>query len=264
MVGKPQRRGGLHVESPGFLPVVSGSEPLEARFIPGAEHHWGGGMMMRNQKICGGIFMASNVSASTAIWNCKIVDRDGSIIGAHGNIERMRSLLGPADIKLNAGELVWITDKTPHESLPLHQGTVRQYIRVVTGDVTAWFADHSTPNPCGILPPDNVRIVTGNKFDLYGGVGSVWESGSCEELGAVKEQNELRRILYQFGLGHLANGFVNGGICSVSKLISVLNTDKWYEKINQLFDKCDGYGKFFFELRVLEQEDFVCLASLRS
>ncbi|CAM9094067.1 unnamed protein product, partial [Ectocarpus fasciculatus] len=147
--GKPQRRGGLHVESPGFLPV----------------HHWGGGMMMRNQKICGGIFMASNVSASTAIWNCKIVDRDGSIIGAHGNIERMRSLLGPADIKLNAGELVWITDKTPHESLPLHQGTVRQYIRVVTGDVTAWFADHSTPNPCGILPPDNVRIVTGNKFD---------------------------------------------------------------------------------------------------
>ena len=63
------------------------------------------------------------------------------------------------------GEMVWITDCTPHESLPLKAGTSRQYFRLVTSEVSVWYADHSTPNPLGIKPPENVKIVHGNKFD---------------------------------------------------------------------------------------------------
>ena len=63
------------------------------------------------------------------------------------------------------GEMVWITDCTPHESLPLPAGKSRQYFRLVTSDVSVWYADHSTPNPLGIVPPENVKIVSGNKFD---------------------------------------------------------------------------------------------------
>ena len=64
-----------------------------------------------------------------------------------------------------SGEMVWITDCTPHESLPLPAGKSRQYFRLVTSDVSVWYADHSTPNPLGIVPPENVKIVSGNKFD---------------------------------------------------------------------------------------------------
>ena len=129
---------------------------------------------------------------------------------------------GPCARTLDAGELIWMTDKTPHESLPIpvavgnssrpveemHQTSGikhtkleatpaqpqrRQFFRLVVGEVTAWFADHSTPNPLASIgtsstsetensntplqsrspehmkttPPASVRIVTGNKFHLY-------------------------------------------------------------------------------------------------
>ena len=64
------------------------------------------------------------------------------------------------------GEMVWMTDSTPHESLPLKKGTYRQYFRLVTSQVSVWYADHSTPNPLGITPPHHVTIVHGNKFGL--------------------------------------------------------------------------------------------------
>ena len=67
--------------------------------------------------------------------------------------------------KSNSGKMVWITDCTLHESLPLKAGTSRQYFRLVTSEVSVWYADHSTPNPLGIKPPENVKIVHGNKFD---------------------------------------------------------------------------------------------------
>ena len=60
-----------------------------------------------------------------------------------------------------------MTDCTPHESLPLKAGTSRQYFRLVTSDVSVWYADHSTPNPLGIVPEEEVKIVHGNKFDRH-------------------------------------------------------------------------------------------------
>lgn len=102
--GASQRRGGLHVESPGIMPLIqSTAKPSDAQysietapnvFVPGAEHHWGNGIMMRSEHVKGGIFMASNVAGTTAVWNCHINDEDGEFIGAHGDIEHMREALG--------------------------------------------------------------------------------------------------------------------------------------------------------------------------
>ena len=134
--------------------------------------------------------MASNVADSTRIWNCK-VKNPADVVGPLGDLQHMKSYLGDGET-LDAGmgiglgisniksisislvlifgitflgEMVWITDCTPHESLPLPAGTYRQYFRLVTSDVSVWYADHSTPNPLGIVPPENVKIVSGNKFD---------------------------------------------------------------------------------------------------
>ena len=72
--GASQRRGGLHVESPGIMPLIqTNMEPSQVQyaietapnvFVPGAEHHWGDGLMMRSEHVKGGIFMASNVAGS--------------------------------------------------------------------------------------------------------------------------------------------------------------------------------------------------------
>jgi hypothetical protein len=61
----------------------------------------------------GGIFMASNVSNSCNVWNAKVEQ-----IGKLGCLEHLRPLLGRG-ASVSAGDLLWITDLTPHESLPL-------------------------------------------------------------------------------------------------------------------------------------------------
>ena len=65
---------------------------------------------------------------------------------------------------LRAGELVWMTDSTPHESMPLARGTMRQYFRLVSGKISVWHSQHSTANPLGTVPPDDVKIAHGDKF----------------------------------------------------------------------------------------------------
>ena len=77
--------------------------------------------------------MASNVADSCMVWNCKI-EKPEEIVGPLGDLEHMRSALGPGET-LDAGEVAWITDCTPHESLPLPKGTSRQYFRLVTSQV---------------------------------------------------------------------------------------------------------------------------------
>mmetsp|Transcript_4879 Transcript_4879/g.14105 ORF Transcript_4879/g.14105 Transcript_4879/m.14105 type:complete len:393 (+) Transcript_4879:115-1293(+) len=71
-----------------------------------------------------------------------------------------RRVTGP--IALRAGELVWFTDRTPHESRPLPTGQPRQFFRLVTGGVDTWYAAHSTPNPLGTQP--DAAVVHYDKF----------------------------------------------------------------------------------------------------
>lgn len=235
--GESQRRGGLHVESPGILPLrptgsdgimpdAGGNSNINGIYTPGAEHHWGQGMMMRNETICGGIFMASNVSDSCAVWNCHIHDPEGDVVGSHGDIRRLTDLLGPPCMQLAAGELVWMTDKTPHQSLPLRQNTHRQYFRLVTGKVTSWFADNSTANPLWSSTEhaqhlQHVNVVRGNKFDLYRDTRCCkWKMGIAEELIAAEELKALRIICNEHGLGNVGQFLPACGICSVAELVN--------------------------------------------
>jgi hypothetical protein len=226
-----QRRGGLHVESPGMLPVTHSIEDLKysyaGSFVPASEHFWGRGIMMRDESFQGGIYMASTIADTCAVWNCRVNDTKGDIIGVHGNIERLRPLLGPPTMKLKANELVWMTDRTPHESLPLPpdmacSGARRQFFRLVVGEVTAWFADHSTHNPLGVSPPPHVRYVTGNKFEIHSfKFGTMkWCVGSRQMIERARNELSLRSLLHQHGLGHVAERLVHHGVSSVSALIS--------------------------------------------
>lgn len=248
--GNSQRRGGLHVESPGVLPTIDSIDDLQyslgGNFVPGAEHNWGNGLMMRDETFQGGIYMASNIADTCAVWNCRVNDRDGDIIGCHGNIERLRPILGPPTAKLRANDLVWMTDKTPHESLPLPEnmaGVRRQYFRLVVGEVTAWFADHSTPNPLGVRPPPTVRIVSGNKFDIPATVLCCsWRSGSEEELTAARDELELRSALHLYGMGHRADILIQKtGIRSIRDLAK-------FEKREDYCVWGEDYGAHYYDM----------------
>jgi len=51
----------------------------------------------------------------------------------------------------------------------LKKGAFRQFFRLVTSQVSLWYADHSTPNPLGVKPdPAITRIVVGDKFSEDG------------------------------------------------------------------------------------------------
>ena len=176
--GKSQRRPGVHIDNSGPLKIEN--DDFEENYIAGegvgsinyywaSPYNWGGGMFLADEAVSGGIFIASNVPNSCRLWDCKIekgLVNGSEIIGDNGNCEHIKDFL-PADKEkvLEENKLYWITDRTPHESLPLQNGTYRQFIRVVTANVTHWLADHSTPNPCGVYPDPNVtKIVKGNKF----------------------------------------------------------------------------------------------------
>jgi len=114
----------------------------------------------------GGIYIASNLPNSSRAWDCRV---DVSAIGRLGDVEHLRSLMPEPGTDLEAGRLYWLTDRTPHESLPLKKGAFRQFFRLVTSQVSLWYADHSTPNPLGVKPdPAITRIVVGDKFSEEG------------------------------------------------------------------------------------------------
>ena len=146
--GATQRRKGLHTETPG---VIYPGEQLShgAGGTWGAPRDplsitvaWGGGYFERGSSekgargmfkgargmFHGGLYMASTVAHSTRVWNCR-VRTPGAVVGALGDIELLRARLG-AGTTLEANELLWMTDATPHESLPLPAGTYRQYFRL--------------------------------------------------------------------------------------------------------------------------------------
>ena len=144
--GDSQRRSGAHTESPGG----SGS----AQYINGEQNHengdlsrsmsghtcWGRGSWHGSYK--GGIYMASNVDDSLRVWNT-LINSPERVVGEHGDLEHVRHLLGEPRL-IKKYEVVWMTDRTPHESVPVVQNCDRQYIRLVTSDVSVWYCTRST------------------------------------------------------------------------------------------------------------------------
>ena len=172
VINTSHRRGGIHTESPGKLTMIEGppnwgsgseddghdsngswggkpqNEPLPDS---GA---WGSSKQYRS----GGVYMASSVGQSCKVWDIHI-DEPGFM----GDCEHLRESLG-IGFTLEANEIWWMTDRCPHESLPIPAGTHRQYFRLVTNNVSIWFAKHSTPNRLGIEPDCPVTHI--NKFDV--------------------------------------------------------------------------------------------------
>eukprot|EP00931_Biecheleriopsis_adriatica_P061118 TRINITY_DN3673_c0_g1_i1.p1 TRINITY_DN3673_c0_g1~~TRINITY_DN3673_c0_g1_i1.p1 ORF type:complete len:355 (+),score=38.18 TRINITY_DN3673_c0_g1_i1:65-1129(+) len=149
--GQSHRRPGIHTEAPGLMMLSPGLVEIN----PG----WGGGQAWGQD----GIYMASNVSDSLKVWPVKLRNE---VIGHMGDCEHLRSLLGDGST-VQAGELIWLTDHTPHESLPLETEAYRQYFRVVVGTVSVWYSKHSTANRLGVEPnPDETKILDEDKFAM--------------------------------------------------------------------------------------------------
>ena len=185
--GNSQRRPGLHVDSPGSVKINGEDTKASGLDLKGdgkskryRGHGWGFGCAhsvggqneefedwrLNKYVMQGGIYVASSISGSSRAWNCGI---DPSAVGPLGDIEHLRFLLPGTGEVLEPGQLYWITDRTPHESLPLKERTYRQFFRLVTADVSLWYKDHSTANPLGVEPdPGITKIVVGNKFSDEG------------------------------------------------------------------------------------------------
>jgi len=153
--GQSQRRRGLHIDSPGAR-LSQGGNYQKERF------DWGCGIVRYDSsEVQGGIYMASNVPNSCRVWNVQVAE---PVVGELGDLEHLRDALGEGTF-MEAHKLYWLTDSTPHESLPLSKETYRQYFRLVTNSLTAWYPEHSTANPLGVIPDSRVtNIIHGNKF----------------------------------------------------------------------------------------------------
>jgi hypothetical protein len=184
--GHAQRRPGLHTESPGLVEQVGVVAPeaigaASGEWKPaaggGRTFMWGGGHYVRQTSdhgnatlpglrgaYHGGLFIASTVAASTAVWNARVSPH---AVGKHGSLEHLRACLGEG-YRLPANAMVWLTDATPHESLPLPEAATsaapRQFFRLVTSRVSGWYRAHSTANDLGVTPPPEIPIIDGDKF----------------------------------------------------------------------------------------------------
>ena len=156
-----QRRAGVHVEA---AELSRGSQGVAGTFFAGTESNWGGGVREdygAPDQYYGGLYMASNTANTCMLWDA-LVDKGQGITDFHGGGEHLRSFIGKGT-KLQANELAWLTDRTPHEALPQEKSGYRQFFRLVTSNISVWFQQHSTPNP-KVAVPDYVQIIVDNKF----------------------------------------------------------------------------------------------------
>jgi len=141
------------------------------------------------------------------------IDRYGDHAGCarhHAHMEAdlqsdWRPTRGP--ISLQAGELFWMTDRTPHQSMPVKVGQPRQFFRLVTGGIDTWYAAHSTSNPLGVRA--QAAVVEFDKFtgkpvrvELTGGdiaAGGGTAMSSCNS-GPVEERDPGNEPLHNDSL----------------------------------------------------------------
>jgi hypothetical protein len=146
--GYSQRRPGLHVDSSRIMCDQDNQVQLAGTYS------WGGGLL-------GGIIIGSNIPESFEVYPCEIKDIG---VGKHGDVEDYRDFLPPRILN-KKNTLSLMTDHTPHASLPMKEDCVRQFFRIVVGDVDVWYRLHSTENELGILPDSSTRIIETSKFN---------------------------------------------------------------------------------------------------
>jgi len=154
--GETQRRSGVHIESPGSF-VQPGQYNKE-------RYNWGCGIVnMDRSSVEGGMYIANNVPCSCKLWNVQIREPERAA-GKLGDMEHMRDWL-PEGVTMDPGKIYWLTDATPHESLPVGEDICRQFFRLVTSSLSAWYPEHCTENPLVEPDPAVTKIVFGSKFE---------------------------------------------------------------------------------------------------
>ena len=167
-IGVTQREPGLQIERPGLM--KDGGKLLCSKSNDNifGTLEWGFGRWREDLPV-DGIYMASNVTDSCMVYD-EVIEKPEDVTDRFGGIEPMREFLGPGR-KLQAGELCWITDRTPHESLPIlapaddpdSKYVYRSFFRLVVGRISVWYSKHNTPNPLGILP--DCPVVDHDEFE---------------------------------------------------------------------------------------------------
>ena len=161
-VGTTQRRPGLHIERP--RKVTTSSRTLKSPTTTIDEYYkseyyslaWGCGKWLYGELPVDGIYMMSNLDNSCRIYP-NLIDDPEMITDDHGGCECLRNHLDEGE-NLQANTVYWMTDRTPHEALPVQASTPnsqavdRQFLRIVAGRISVWYSKHNTPNPCGLLP----------------------------------------------------------------------------------------------------------------
>lgn len=127
--GDTQRRAGVHTDATNSM-------------------GWGGGGWGRRE----GIYMASTDGRT------RVFDEIRMDVNEHGGVDI------PAfnHEEMEPSSLYWITDRTPHESLPALRSGERQFFRLVSSEIGAWWSMHNTANPLGVLP--RAPVIDGSKF----------------------------------------------------------------------------------------------------
>lgn len=113
------------------------------------EFGWGGGGWGSVE----GIYMTST-DGRCRVWDC--VTNDVDELGSCGVPNAFSEIMKP-------NMLYWMTDRTPHESLPAKETAPRQFFRLVSQGIGAWYTKHNTPNPLGVQP--EAVIVDHDKFE---------------------------------------------------------------------------------------------------
>ena len=98
--------------------------------------------------------------ANSVARSCMLIDAFVGEGGPGGEITAAQ-VAGLPETLIEGNTLYWLHDRTPHASLPV-SNTNRQFFRLVTSDVSVWYADHSTANPLGVEPRG--QKIYGNKF----------------------------------------------------------------------------------------------------
>ena len=90
--------------------------------------------------------MSSSVPDSEKAWNYQVNDESLEWELENGNIESIRERLPGQGELLKPGQVYWMSDRAPYESLPMTQTTMSQFFRITTSEVGFWFKDHYTTN----------------------------------------------------------------------------------------------------------------------
>jgi len=107
----------------------------------------------------GGWGEVEGIYTASTDGKCELWDYDTHTVDEMGGLLDRPYMSGQ---KAEPNSLYWMTDRTPHQSLPASETKERQFFRLVSEKIGGWWTRHSTKNPLGVLP--TCPLLYNNKF----------------------------------------------------------------------------------------------------